>query len=192
MIIRFERIQYHLNLIFFINFNCMSAKLGNSTKKSHPRKQFTTDEDLKLARLVQMYGEGNWNVICDNMPGRNIRQVKERWTYYLSPKINKKPWMNEDDKKLAELYKKFGTKWHTIASFFPSRTSICIRNRVKSLIREKNDVLLDNEEKESEPEQRDFNSVETYIESNDDITDVSNLFNFDIFIDDPFSFTLEE
>ena len=70
------------------------------TKRVHTRKQFTTDEDIKLATLVHQYGDLNWYKICEFMPGRNVRQVKERWNYFLSPKINKAPWTTEDDSKL--------------------------------------------------------------------------------------------
>lgn len=97
--------------------------------KRHPRKKFSNEEDLLLLELVHKYGENNWRIIADEMPGRNVRQCHDRWVKYLSPDINTDSWSEEEDKLLKEKYNEHGSQWKLISSYFPNRTDISIRNR---------------------------------------------------------------
>ena len=106
-------------------------------KREHKRQQFNMDEDLKLAYLVKQFGENKWELISQYMKGRNIRQLKERWEYYLSPDINKSPWTDEEDRLLIKLYREIGSKWKIISSAFKNRTHISVRNRMKTLLKQK-------------------------------------------------------
>ena len=104
--------------------------------KRHKREQFTTEEDLRLVKLIQKYGTGNWKFISSQMGKRNVRQCKDRWENYLSPYLNKKEWTEEENQILIQKYKEFGSRWKEIATFFANRTQINVRNQVLRLIKE--------------------------------------------------------
>lgn len=99
------------------------------------RKAFTDAEDETLRNLVAIHGEGNWNIIAKTMPGRNPRQVIDRWTTYLSPTINRDPWTLEDDDKLLTEHAALGKRWTLIAKSFPGRTDAQVKNRLQMLQR---------------------------------------------------------
>ncbi|KAH0788928.1 Myb-like DNA-binding domain containing protein [Histomonas meleagridis] len=99
------------------------------TRKPHPKTKFTPEEDEKLKELVANHGENNWYLISELMPGRNTRQCRERWRYYLSPEVSNAPWTEEEDNLLDEKYRQFGPKWKLIAKFFPKRTDINVKSR---------------------------------------------------------------
>ena len=105
------------------------------THKPHPRAQFTEEEDTLLIELVNKYGENNWQQIADLMPGRNIRQCRERWRNYLSPSFDKGPWSKQEDMLLLQKYNELGPKWKTIALFLPTRTDISVKNRMHKIAR---------------------------------------------------------
>ena len=91
--------------------------------------KFTYEEDATLRKLVKQYGEHNWIDIATHMKGRNVRQVHDRWVYYLSPKVNSLPWTDEEDDKLIKLTKELNGKWVQIAKRFDGRTDNQIKNR---------------------------------------------------------------
>ena len=92
------------------------------------KKKFCADEDKKLTELVYMYGE-DWNKILRFMPGRTLRQVMERWKYYLDPTINNEPWTPDEDKRLLQYQREIGNKWTKMLSFFNNRTANQLKNR---------------------------------------------------------------
>ena len=96
--------------------------------KKTSRVKFTSEEDQKLKELVARYGESNWNEVSAKLGTRTARQCRERFKNYLSPSIKNDPWTEEDDKLLKEKYKEYGPKWSLIASFFPSRSDVNIKN----------------------------------------------------------------
>ena len=102
---------------------------NNSNKHPHPKKKFSTDEDNKLIELVKKYGCENWQKISLEMPGRNVRQCRERYKNYLDPEVISGPWTEEEDKLLDDLYSQFGPKWKLISSYFPKRTDINVKSR---------------------------------------------------------------
>ena len=115
----------------------MEAVEYHSNHKKHPREQFTEKEDELLKELVSKYGADNWKRIASKMENRNSRQCKERWNCYLSPDINKSPWTDEEDRLLIKLYREIGSKWKIISSAFKNRTHISVRNRMKTLLKQK-------------------------------------------------------
>ena len=94
-----------------------------------PKNKFTIEEDEKLKSLVKKYGENKWDEISNEMPGRNLRQCKDRWMYYLSPNVNTAPWSNEEEQKLIQLVKEIGPYWVKIAALFDRRTDTQIKNK---------------------------------------------------------------
>ena len=102
-------------------------------EKKRTTRKFTSEEDRALRKLVKEYGEYSWDEIAANMNGRNARQCHDRWTYYLSPKINHAPWTDEDDKALIQAYTELNGKWVQIAKRFKGRTDTQIKNRWNTL-----------------------------------------------------------
>lgn len=100
------------------------------------KSKFTKEEDDKLRDLVNQYGIINWQIIADKMPKRNVRQCRERWNHYLTPQISNGEWSSEEDKLLLEKYEKYGNQWKFFEKFFPTRSSIHIRNRWRVLNRQ--------------------------------------------------------
>jgi hypothetical protein len=90
--------------------------------------KFTPVEDQRLAHLVAQWGANSWSLIASQMPGRNPRQCRERWTNYVNPIITYEPWTPEQEALLEQKFAEYGTQWHAIAVFFPSRSKNQIKN----------------------------------------------------------------
>ena len=100
-----------------------------------PHAKFSIEDDEALRRLVEEFGENNWTMIVERMPGRNVRQCKERWMNYLSPNLNRSPWTPEEDALLIKKQKELGSKWVKISQFFQNRTDAMVKNRFQVLRR---------------------------------------------------------
>jgi hypothetical protein len=48
------------------------------------RSRFRPDEDNILRLLVLQFGTDAWSDIANRMPGRNVRQCRDRWSHYLA------------------------------------------------------------------------------------------------------------
>ena len=133
-------------------------------KKLHPRAKFTRVEDDLLRHLVLTHGENSWDIIVAKMPGRNVRQCKERWVGYLSPSLNTGPFTPEEDRLLMEKYQEFGAKWVKIATFFKGRSDTSVKNRFITLTRKLRNAELEvnpAQTKQVEPPQQSIYSSET-------------------------------
>ncbi|OHT13481.1 Myb-like DNA-binding domain containing protein [Tritrichomonas foetus] len=97
-------------------------------KAARKRNKFTLDEDNLLKELVAENGE-NWSVVASKMPGRNVRQVKERYLNYLSPTIKHGDWTYEEDHLLVLLVFFKRQHWSSLKKSFPRRSDVAIRNR---------------------------------------------------------------
>lgn len=102
------------------------------------RIKFQESEDQKLVNLVHQYGIKCWSFISSQMPGRTPRQCRDRWNHYLAPHTNISKWTVEEDQIIIKMVKKIGKQWSRIASLFPGRTGIAVRNRCCKLSRQKN------------------------------------------------------
>jgi hypothetical protein len=108
--------------------------------KSHSR--FSQSEDDQLRSVIRLYGQDNWELISEHIPGKNARQCKDRWLNYLSPDLNTHPWTDAEDCLLIRKYAEYGKHWVKIASFFQNRTDGMVKNRFLKLQRErKNNVF---------------------------------------------------
>lgn len=103
-------------------------------KRGSGKVKFTPTEDQKLLELVGKYGE-DWEIICTFMPGRNTRQVRERWTNYVSPTINRDPFTEEEDALLLDKVAEYGFKWVMLTQFFNKRTDSALKNRYQLIER---------------------------------------------------------
>ncbi|EAY03575.1 Myb-like DNA-binding domain containing protein [Trichomonas vaginalis G3] len=97
------------------------------------RHKFSSEEDSKLKKLVEKYGENDWTTVASEMKTRTARQCRERFKNYLSPKLTNGPWTEEEDKLLEEKFNEYGPKWAKIAVFFPSRSDVNVKNHWTSL-----------------------------------------------------------
>jgi hypothetical protein len=60
---------------------------------------------------------------------RTWKQLRDKYTNYLRPDINKDDWSLEEDQKILELIGRYGTKWKTIQQEMINRTDNQIKNR---------------------------------------------------------------
>lgn len=118
-----------MNQLIDLKQNMKIESGKKSIKKKHPRNPFTKEEDNLLKKMVEKYGDGNWEFISKKIPHRNSRQCRDRWFNYLSPKIINIPWTKEEDDLLVKKYEELGPFWKKIATFFPNRTDINIKSR---------------------------------------------------------------
>ena len=99
------------------------------SKAKRINHKFTPEEDAKLKKLVNNFGESAWDDIAALMNGRNPRQCHDRWMYYLSPTINNSPWTQEEDRRIIKLQPEFNGKWVLMSKKFKGRTDIQLKNR---------------------------------------------------------------
>lgn len=114
----------------------LSNKVLESRKvKKGMRRKFTKDEDRMLDEAVRKFRGCNWDLIAQALPGRNVRQCKERWYTYLAPNTNTSVWTPEEDQLLLDKVAQYGNKWTRMASFFNCRSATNIKNRYSILSR---------------------------------------------------------
>jgi hypothetical protein len=84
---------------------------------------------MRLKQLVADSGEGNWNRKAEHFPGRDQRQLRERWLNYLSPGPERPTWTHQEDEQLRKLVRENGQRWSTFRHYFIGRTDVHIKNR---------------------------------------------------------------
>jgi hypothetical protein len=104
-----------------------------STKRT--RKVFTDVEDEQIRHWVQQHGEDKWNRIAEQLPGRTVRQCRERWFSYLSPHVVNGPWTADEDRLLLAKAEELGHHWKVLESLFPGRTNINIKHHWRQLMK---------------------------------------------------------
>lgn len=107
---------------------------------------WTKEEDRKILDLVGKFGR-SWSKISRNLITRNGKQIRDRYINILDPNVKKGKFCIEEDLKLLNLYRQFGSKWATISKFFENRTADMIKNRFHSSIK-KNVKFLEDIENE--------------------------------------------
>jgi hypothetical protein len=101
-----------------------------------PKIKFTTQEDNHLRELVARFGTSDWRRIASAMGTRNPRQCRERWRNYVNPQVAEPPdWTEEEDTRLEVAYAAVGARWMALASYFPGRSMVNVKNRVLVLKR---------------------------------------------------------
>lgn len=108
-------------------------------KLINQRNRFTKEEDQAILDIISEIGTTDWDMISKLMPGRNKRQVRERWVNYLRLNLNKDPWTKEEEKFHMSKHKEFGNRWKTLSLFFKNRTEICIKCKYQQLTRQRLD-----------------------------------------------------
>jgi hypothetical protein len=102
-------------------------------------------EDAQLLRLVAKFGP-KWSKITENWSSesesgaagranRTIKQIRERWSNKLDPNISRAPWSKEEDERIFDLHKQFGSSFSCIARHLPGRVPDGVKTRYKTLNR---------------------------------------------------------
>jgi len=112
------------------------SKEVTALKKRAESTQWSKDEDALLTRLVtsadyQKNGKPDYTKIATKVEGRTGKQVNERWTNVLNPKLDKSPFDNADDICLWKAYKTLGKDFARISreDFKGKRSPNQVKNR---------------------------------------------------------------
>ena len=96
------------------------------------RKQnrWTKEEDDALAEAIKEFKGRNWRLVAERIPGRSSVQCIHRWNKIAAPGLKKGQWDKDEDQKLLEWVKKFGTSnWGEAPTYIQGRSCKQCRER---------------------------------------------------------------
>jgi hypothetical protein len=98
---------------------------------------WSDEEDELIKSGIKLYGK-QWALIAKyNFINRNSKQIRDRYTNYLDPKLKKGKFTTQEDILIYQLYERLGPKWSRIQRYIKNRSADAIKNRYKSSIRNK-------------------------------------------------------
>ncbi|CAG8468924.1 9447_t:CDS:2 [Ambispora leptoticha] len=96
--------------------------------KSLAKGHWKQKDDVKLLCCYKKY-PNQWQLISESMgKKRSAKQSRERYMNHLNPQINHSPLTLAERTDIWLLYFWFGNSWASIASLFPGRTSLQVKN----------------------------------------------------------------
>lgn len=115
-----------------------SEALTNTADKEITLRKgkFTEEEDELLKVLVGKHGR-NWALISKQIPAKDRKQLRERYENFLSKKLKRTPFSEEEDNKILDLVDKIGRKFYKVAGELEGRTAIMIKNRYYTKLQRK-------------------------------------------------------
>lgn len=100
----------------------------SSSNKKSPK--FTPDEDDTLSYYVSIYGQKQWKLISQQLPGKTPMQCMQRYNKIAKNSSIKGSWTKEEDQKLYNWVSTHGaTKWAQASKIISGRTGKQIRER---------------------------------------------------------------
>jgi hypothetical protein len=102
------------------------------TLKGHKRF-FSAEDDNILRSLKESCPAITWPEVSDRMPGFTSRQLRERWSHYLSPTLKTAEWTPEEDEELWRLHAELGSRWGNIGARMNNRSAPDVKNRYQTL-----------------------------------------------------------
>eukprot|EP00826_Nyctotherus_ovalis_P001502 TRINITY_DN1023_c0_g2_i16.p2 TRINITY_DN1023_c0_g2~~TRINITY_DN1023_c0_g2_i16.p2 ORF type:complete len:155 (+),score=43.37 TRINITY_DN1023_c0_g2_i16:508-972(+) len=106
-----------------------------TVKRYSKNRKFTKEEDDRLRELVKLYGEGHWIKVAEKMPGRNRKQVRERYVNFVKKERSFAEFTVEEDSLILGFVQTKGRRWILISNMLPGRTPIMIKNRYYAKLR---------------------------------------------------------
>jgi hypothetical protein len=79
------------------------------------RGAWSKEEDHELLTAFKLYGR-NWKLISRKLRARNSKQIRDRYTNHLDPRLNRSRFTPYDDLMLIELHEKYGNRWSVISN----------------------------------------------------------------------------
>ncbi|KAL0725030.1 hypothetical protein Bca4012_039629 [Brassica carinata] len=131
----------------------MAKESKNSTEGNFNTGGWDQSEDIKLRKLVELYGTKSWKQIANMLGTRTGKQCRERWHNHLRHGIKKNAWTEKEDQILVEAHKVFGNKWAKIALKLCGRTENAIKNRWNATKRRVHLMGMKQSEKNANPPQ---------------------------------------
>ncbi|CAD8182925.1 unnamed protein product [Paramecium octaurelia] len=106
-----------------------SKDSDSSSSERRYGKFWKPNEDALLIELHSKYN-GNWRLIAEEIPGRNLSQCQQRWKR-INPNKTKlrKQWSDEEDNRVILFVQQYGRNWKVIEGFMEGRSSKQIRER---------------------------------------------------------------
>ena len=79
------------------------------------------------------YGLNQWDRISSLLINKTAKQCKNRWFFWLNPKLKKNKWSYTEDERLIYLTYVMPSQWNTISSYIGRTPDNCI-NRYEKLM----------------------------------------------------------
>jgi len=141
----------------------------NKLSPSIKRGQWSAAEDEALRQLVETWNAKGlgllhipWEKIKPRIPGRTLKQVRERWRSNLDPGIVRGEWSQEEDETIVLMRDVQGMGWASIARALKGRTEHSVKTRHRSMQRAKRRAWTEKEDRtilEMVTAGRDWNSI---------------------------------
>lgn len=107
------------------------------TKKDHPKKKWTEQEDMLLINITSIIG-CKWKFLSKYFPNKTLFQLHQRYIK-INPNIKKGRFSEEEDRNIISLIKVYGFNWMKMASIIKNRTSKQIRSRYINFLKKEYD-----------------------------------------------------